>query len=240
MAFAGYDIYIRIKCARDAGLASCGDRLCHVIARSHHGDDIAGARINGNKCRIGGFDELVIALRSLTHYFLRLFLQFPIKRRDHFEPPALHKILAVFFVQIVADMLDEVRRADRFMRQGKRKRLGLGLVRFLARYKICFRHAIQHPVFALEQIVFVGSVRGIIAWSAGERRDGRGLGKREIRRLFGKIHIRRGRDAVGIGSVGDLIEIKSENLIFAILPLKQERQYLFAYFALDGFLGSQD
>ena len=156
-------------------------------------------------------------------------LQLRIERRLDLQPVLIQRIRAVFLLERLPDLLDEVRRDGglRTLLALQDERTLLRLFRFLVRDVAFFRHALQH-VAAPHQRRFRIDERAEAAWRLDDAGNDRGLFDGQVLRGLVELQVRRRLDAARPVAKIDLVGVEREDFRLgeALLDLNGDDPFL--------------
>ncbi len=156
-------------------------------------------------------------------------LQLRIERRLDLQPVLIQRIRAVFLLERLPDLLDEVRRDGglRTLLPLEDERTLLRLLRFLVRDVAFFRHPLQRVV-APHQRRFRIDERAEAAWRLDDAGNDRGLFDGQVLRGLVEVQVRRRLDAVRAVAKIDLVGVEREDFRLgeALLDLNGDDPFL--------------
>ena len=190
------------------------DRARAVADRRH----VVGARLL--ELELGLERHHLLLERTLAN-----LLEIHVERGVDPQPALVERVRSVELVEVLADHLDEVRRAVVVvaLRRDAERRVQ-GAVELDLRDRLGGEHVAQH-LGAPRQRGRGAAARRVEAGIGGHAGEQRALGQRQLLQRLAEVRLRGGIHAVGALAEVDLIEVHLEDLILGVVALDLDREH---------------
>ncbi len=182
--------------------------------------------------------RLVVTDQSFLQRLAGERLQFGVERGAHRHAAVVELLLAVAVVEFAAHFLGEIFgregvHAVRLLGDGERR--GLGFLGVGGLDEAVLRHLVEHPIAPLDRAL-AGAERMVIVGRLGQRGEIGRFRDGQLVDALVEIRERRGGDAIGAKAQVDFVQVKLEDLVFAVSALDLERQQRLLDLAAEGNL----
>ena len=171
-------VHLRIKPAVFPRIAAVRPGLGKIIARADHCQNLPGFRVGRHEPGVGGVKFFLVFLGEFFYELFGFGLPIPVEGGQNRKPASFHRVLSVFFNEILFDVERKMRGANALQRpvQKFNSCFVRRLVFFLGNESQLF-HFFQHQSLSRFQLLAVRAVGRKARRCFGKRRQISGFGQ---------------------------------------------------------------